>query len=305
MDKIPLKILLVDDDESILEVLSDLMRIFGHDYETARSGTEAIEKLKKESFHIVLTDMMMPGMNGMELLKHINNNYPSTKVIVVTGYDRTFTYTDVIRAGASDFISKPFNTDELEAKIDRLAREIALVHQLELLSISDGLTGLYNRRFFDTKIIEEARRADRQNHDLYLAVIDVDNLKVINDKHGHLAGDRLLKSVGDIIQHCIRQNVDWPFRYGGDEFCVILTQLSKDQALMTSERFIQSFNEKKLPMTGLSIGLARFIRSDNRDWSEDLADLVKRADLALYKAKQTGRNRVVIDKENGRPQAKQ
>jgi len=295
-------ILLVDDDPSILEILTDLMAIFGHDYVTARNGVEAIEKLKHNSFHIVLTDMMMPNMDGMELLKHINANYPSIKVIVVTGYDRTFTYTDVIRAGASDFVSKPFNTDELEAKINRIVREIELLSQLELLSISDGLTGLYNRRYFDSKIFEEVRRANRQNHDLFLAIIDVDNLKEMNDKYGHLAGDKLLKSVGDIIKHCIRENVDWPFRYGGDEFCVILTQVSREQAIATSERFIQNFSEKKMPFTGLSIGLAQFYRSLDAKWTDDISDLVKRADAALYKAKHTGRNRVVVDNHHGEHQ---
>jgi diguanylate cyclase (GGDEF)-like protein len=181
-------------------------------------------------------------------------------------------------------------------------REIELLRQLELLSISDGLTGLYNRRYFDTKMFEEARRAHRQNHHLFLAVLDIDNLKEINDKYGHLDGDKLLKTAAEIIRHCIRKNVDWPFRYGGDEFCVILTQVSQEQALKTSERFIQSFNEKKLPLTGLSIGLAKFIRSEENNWTEDIADLVKRADAALYKAKQTGRNRVVVDEENGKSQ---
>jgi diguanylate cyclase (GGDEF)-like protein len=296
-----IKILLVDDDQSILEILADLMAIFGHDYVTAQNGVEAIEKLKHNFFDIVLTDMIMPDIDGMELLKHIKKNYPNIKVMVVTGYERAFTYTDVIRAGASDFISKPFNTDELEAKINRLAREIELMSQLELLSISDGLTGLYNKRHFDAKILEEVRRAHRQSHDLFLAVIDVDNLKKMNDKYGHLAGDKLLKSVGDIIKHCIRENVDWPFRYGGDEFFVILTQVTRDQAISTSERVIESFNEKKLPLTGLSIGLAQFVRSQDTKWTEDIDDLVKRSDMALYKAKQTGRNRVVVDNKNGRP----
>lgn len=296
-----IKILLVDDDQSILEILADLMAIFGHDYVTAQNGVEAIEKLKHNFFDIVLTDMIMPDIDGMELLKHIRKNYPNIKVMVVTGYERAFTYTDVIRAGASDFISKPFNTDELEAKINRLAREIELMSQLELLSISDGLTGLYNKRHFDAKIFEEVRRAHRQSHDLFLAVIDVDNLKKMNDKYGHLAGDKLLKSVGDIIKHCIRENVDWPFRYGGDEFFVILTQVTRDQAISTSERIIESFNEKKLPLTGLSIGLAQFVRSQDAKWTEDIDDLVKRSDMALYKAKQTGRNRVVVDNKNGRP----
>ncbi|MDX1775268.1 MAG: diguanylate cyclase [Desulfobulbales bacterium] len=298
-----MKILLVDDDPAILEILADLMAIFGHEYETAANGIEALEKLKQDLFQIVLTDMMMPDMDGMELLKYISSNYPHIKVIVVTGYDRTFTYTDVIRAGASDFISKPFNSDELEAKIDRLVREIELQRQLEFLSISDGLTDLYNRRYFDSKIFEEARRAYRQNHELFLALLDVDNLKAINDKYGHPSGDKLLKSVGDIIKHCIREDVDWPFRYGGDEFCVILTQLSSQQALVTSQRFIEKFNEKKIPLTGLSIGLARFIRSRDKKWTDDIADLIKRADSALYKAKETGRNRVVVDEENEAQQA--
>ena len=292
-----LKILLVDDDKSVLEILTGLIAIFGHDYDTAKDGVEAITKLKQGTFHVVLTDMIMPNIDGMELLKYINANYPKIKVMVVTGYERTFSYTDVIRAGASDFISKPFNTDELEAKINRLVREIELVSQLELLSISDGLTGLYNRRYFDSKVFEEARRAHRQNHDLFLVVLDVDNLKEVNDKYGHLAGDKLLKEVGDTIKHCIRKNVDWPFRYGGDEFCVLLTQVTKKQATITSGRFIQNFNNKKLPLTGLSIGLAQFIRSPKEKWTEDIADLIKRADIALYKAKQTGRNRVVIDKQ--------
>jgi two-component system cell cycle response regulator len=298
-----MKILLVDDDPSILESLADLMAVFGYESVTAKNGFEAIKKLDNDFFDIVLSDMAMQGMDGMALLKYIHTNYPNIKVMITIGCDRSFSYTDVIRAGASDFISKPFNTDELQAKLNRLVSEINLMHQLELLSISDGLTGLYNRRYFDTKILEETQRAHRQNHDLFLAVLDVDNLKEINDKYGHPAGDKLLQSVAVTLKQCIRENVDWPFRYGGDEFCVILTQVSQDQALMTTERFIQHFDENKMPLTGLSIGLARFIRRNDNRWSEDIADLVRRADIAMYKAKENGRNRVVIDQGNGKIEA--
>lgn len=295
-----IKILLVDDDPAVIDHLVNLLPSLGFETDTARKSDEAVKKLQQDFYPIVLTDMVMPDMDGMDLLKHISSNYPRTRIIAVTGSSRNFSYTEVIRAGASDFISKPFNTDELEAKINRLIREISLVRQLEHLSISDGLTGLYNRRYFDTKINEEARRAHRQNHELYLAVIDVDHLKIINDKYGHLVGDKLLKLVADTIRQCIRENVDWPFRFGGDEYCVIVTQVSHDQALMTAERILKNFNEHKPEQTGLSIGLARFVRSDDRNWSDDIDDLVKRADLALYKAKQTGRNRIVTDSENDR-----
>ena len=291
----PQKILLVDDDPAVLDVLGDFIAVFGFEYETAADGLEAIEKLKQTYFNIVLTDMMMPNMDGMELLHHIHNNYPDIKVMVVTGYDRTFTYTDVINAGACDFISKPFNPDELQAKINRIIREIELMRQLEHLSISDGLTGLYNRRHFDNKIIEEARRAYRQKHNLFLALIDVDNLKELNDKYGHPAGDKLLATVGSILNSCIREDVDWPFRYGGDEFCVILSQVSQKQACMTAERILEKFNDKKLPLTGLSIGLAKFVRNEGEKLTQDIATLVRKADNALYKAKNTGRNRVVTD----------
>jgi two-component system cell cycle response regulator len=298
-----MKILLVDDDPSILESLAGLMAVFGYESVTAKNGFEAIKKLDNDFFDIVLSDMAMQDMDGMALLKYIHTNYPNIKVMITIGCDRSFSYTDVIRAGASDFISKPFNTDELQAKLNRLVSEINLMHQLELLSISDGLTGLYNRRYFDTKILEETQRAHRQNHDLFLAVLDVDNLKEINDKYGHPAGDKLLQSVAVTLKQCIRENVDWPFRYGGDEFCVILTQVSQDQALMTTQRFIQHFDENKMPLTGLSIGLARFIRRNENRWSEDIADLVRRADIAMYKAKENGRNRVVIDQGNGKIEA--
>ena len=97
------KILIVDDDPAVLDILGDFIAVFGFEYETAADGLEAVEILKQNGFDIVLTDMMMPNMDGMELLRHIHNNYPETKVMVVTGYDRTFTYTDVINAGASDF----------------------------------------------------------------------------------------------------------------------------------------------------------------------------------------------------------
>jgi len=296
-------ILIVDDEIDMLQLLKrSLEPDLGCRIETAPSGQDALRLLAQKPFDLILADLKMPGMDGLELLDAVKREFSDLTVVMMTAFGGVETAVEAMRNGAYDFISKPFDTDELEAKINRLVREIELLRQLELLSISDGLTGLYNRRYFDTKILEEVQRAHRQNHDLFLAVLDVDNLKEINDKYGHPAGDKLLQDVGVTIRHCIRENVDWPFRYGGDEFGVILTQVSQDQALMTAERFIQSFDEKKMPLTGLSIGLARFIRSKEKKLSEDIADLVRRADIAMYKAKETGRNRVVLDQENGKHQ---
>lgn len=290
-------ILVVDDDPVVLDLLSTYVENLGYVPTSATDGIAAVEALEKASFNIVITDMIMPQMNGMQLLQHIRTHYPRTSVIVVTGYDRTFTYTDVIKAGASDFISKPFSADELEAKLNRVIREQELVHQLELLSISDGLTGLFNRRHFDTKLWEEAHRAHRQNHDVFLMLVDVDNFKEYNDQYGHPCGDQLLQSLGNILTSSIRTNVDWAFRYGGDEFSVILAQVTWEQALKSCQRIMEKFAEHKFPGTSLSVGIARFRRNKENSWQDDITDLIERTDKVLYQAKKGGRNQVVADRK--------
>lgn len=289
------KILIVDDDPVILDLMGTYVNTFGYDHVAAADGVEAVQKLKEEAFSIVFTDMIMPNMDGMQLLKHIKERYPQIGVIVITGYGNTFTYTDVIKAGASDFISKPFNADELEAKLNRLVREQNLVRQLERYSICDALTDLYNRRFFNSKLLSESQRANRQGYNIFLQLVDVDNLKGYNDEIGHLGGDKLLRTVGTILQQSIRENVDWAFRYGGDEFGVIFTQVELEQIVEVAKRILKKYATKNFEGTGLSIGIARFIRHPDKTWVEDIDDLISRADKALYKAKSRGKNQVVLD----------
>ncbi len=288
-------VLVVDDDPVILDLLATNVEAFGFECVKAEDGNVAVEKLENGDFSIVLTDMMMPNMDGMQLLQHIRANYPLIDVIVITGYDHTFTYTDVIKAGASDFISKPFDSDELQAKLNRVVREQKLIRQLERHSIYDSLTDIYNRRHFDIKLIEETQRAQRQGYDIFLGLIDVDNLKGYNDDSGHQAGDHLLKTVGGILKQSIRENVDLAFRYGGDEFGVLFSQVDMEHIVEAAERILEKYRLQDFPDTGLSIGIARFIRRDDKTWEEDTADLLSRADRALYKAKKTGKNRLVLD----------
>jgi two-component system, cell cycle response regulator len=289
------KILIVDDDPFILELLGIFISSFGHEFAAAEDGLQAVELLKKEEYTIVITDMKMPRMDGMQLLKHIKETYPGIDVIVVTGYTGSFSYTDVIKAGASDFISKPFNADELEAKINRIIREQMIVRELEHISMYDALTNLFNRRNFDQKLWEEVHRAHRQGYDIYLALVDVDKFKDYNDSFGHQAGDKLLQSVGRILIDCVRENVDWNFRYGGDEFAIIIPQTTREQVIHVAERILQHYQECNFTKTSLSIGLARFIRSGDRSWQEDISDMITRTDRALYLAKSRGRNQIVHD----------
>lgn len=288
-----IRILLVDDDPLVLELLGMSISSFGFESAIANNGREAIAILQKEDFEIVITDMMMPEINGMQLLEHIKKNHPRTDVIVVTGYTGTFSYMDVIRAGASDFISKPFNTDELEAKINRIIREHQLVKKLEHLSNCDPLTELYNRRYFDQKIKEELHRAQRQNYPLFLIMLDVDNFKSYNDRHGHQRGDLLLVTVGSILHKSTRADVDLIFRHGGDEFSVITPHITREQVAMVGERIIKSFADSNFDNTGLSLGIAEFAPAKGH-LEEDVITLVNRADSAMYQAKTTGRNRMVF-----------
>jgi diguanylate cyclase (GGDEF)-like protein len=287
------RILVVDDTPHVLELLAISLDSFGYGCVMANNGLEAMKILEKESFAIVITDMMMPEVNGMELLEHIKIHYPRTDVIVVTGYAGTFSYVDIIKAGASDFILKPFNFDELKAKISRILREREMISKLEYLSSCDPLTELFNRRYFDKKIKEEVCRAARQGYPVFLLLIDVDNFKAYNDEYGHQQGDQLLITLSTILRNLTRSGVDLVFRYGGDEFAVITPQITRDQVRSVGERIAATFKELSLGQTSLSLGVAEFVRSD-RSLEEDISAQFLHADRALYEAKNRGRNQQVF-----------
>lgn len=288
------RILIVDDEKGTLELLTACISSFGLDYDTAEDGAQAIKKLQEGSFTIVLTDIIMPNLDGMQLLKYIRECYPNIGVIVITG-GPAYSYTDVISAGASDFISKPFNVNELEAKLNRLVRELTMIRELQHYSVRDALTDLYNRRYFDNNIMTELLRAERQRYKVYLQMIDVDNLKEYNDQKGHQAGDNLLREVSKIFLQSIRENVDWAFRYGGDEFGIIFIQVDLPQVAKVAERILGKYSLTSFTGTGLSIGIARFIRHPDKTWEENINYLIERADKALYVAKTHGKNRLSID----------
>lgn len=289
------RILIVDDEKDSLELLGDCIASFGFDYDKAEDGAQAIDKLQSEIFTIVLTDIVMPNLDGMQLLKYIREFYPKLGVIVITGGPK-YSYTDVIKAGASDFIAKPFDINELEAKLNRLVRELNMINQLQQHSMHDALTELYNRRYFDSNILTELRRAERQGHEVYMHMLDVDNLKGYNDNNGHQGGDKLLQELSAILFQSIRENVDWAFRYGGDEFGIISIQVDLPQVKRMAERILRKYKQAQFTGTGLSIGIARFIRHPGKTWEQDLRDFVARSDAALYAAKMQGKNKIVVSK---------
>jgi len=296
---IPLQtILVVDDEPEVCEIISDALRGQGHKVESAGDGVEAVEKLKRSEFSIVVTDMDMPRMDGMQLIEYIVHNHADIDIIAITGHLMRYKYTEVVEAGATDFITKPFTINELEAKLNRLIRERSLREQLSKLAVRDPLTGLQNRRSFEENVRKEAIRTTRYQHTLFLFFMDVDNFKKYNDLYGHQAGDALLIETANLLTNSIRENIDSVYRYGGDEFIMLLLHLPGAQALSVAKRICRKFDLLRFEPTSISIGIARFIAKSGTV-EQDIQDMIQRADSALYTAKKGhGKTGVFVDESS-------
>ena len=294
----PQQILVVDDELQVCDILSEALTRMGHEVVTAADGQEAVEKLENGSFSVVITDMDMPRLDGMELIRHLVRHQKETDIIAITGHTMRYNYTDVVAAGASDFITKPFTLNELEAKLNRIIRERLLRHELERLAVRDPLTGLYNRRFFQSVLRKEAIRAGRYGHNLFLFFLDIDRFKDYNDQMGHQAGDEVLVEFARVLTSSLREDVDTAFRYGGDEFTAVVPHLPREYALEVAERIRSSYNMLGFRPTSLSIGIAQFLEKTG-DVERDIENMVLRADKALYHAKRDlGGDRAHVDEES-------
>lgn len=270
-------LLIVDDDPTIRSLLLQFFEVIKlPSYEVA-NGLDALTILHEKEFTFLLTDMKMPEMSGFQLIEEARNNFPDISIIAMTGYAEGYRYVDVINAGASDFIKKPFDLEELEAKLRRIISERNLRKELSRLSITDSLTGLFNQRHFYTRLHEEITRSVRQKHPLALILLDLDNFKNYNDAYGHLAGDEILRGVGLSINKSIRQGVDSGYRYGGDEFAVILIDADAMVADEITRRILQSLRDTN--NITASVGYAIYSKE------MDSSDFVSEADKKLYEAK--------------------
>ena len=268
-------ILVVDDEEPVRESLAHTLIQLGFNAQSAASALEALDILESDAITFLVTDMKMPEMDGMELIRQVAEQYPEVCIIALTGFAKGYGYVDVINAGATDFINKPFRLEELEAKIRRAIIERDIRRELNRLSITDSLTGLYNQRHFYDRLKEEVARARRQKRPLSIIVMDLNAFKAYNDTYGHMAGDELLKKVGKIISKSIREGVDSGFRYGGDEFAVILIDADETIALEIASRIKNAI--KKECSVDISFGVASFSEE-----ASDVERLLKKADKELY-----------------------
>jgi two-component system cell cycle response regulator len=291
-------ILIVDDDVAIRDSMLEFITRSGYNAQTVSSAEEAIEFLKSTRVDLVITDIMLPGKNGLQLTDLIKQNY-DIEIIVMTGYSENYSYEEAINKGASDLVFKPFRFEELILRLKRVLKERRLtkdrnriLSKLENLAITDGLTKLYNLRHFYNQLEIEIDRSNRYGHPLALLLLDIDNFKMYNDTYGHLEGDKVLVRLGQIIKSCLR-TMDCAYRYGGEEFTIILPETTGKEAKNVAHRIKTSVEiESFFPESGdianitISIGVTEYSRK------EPLTTVIKRADRAMYNSKAKGRNAI-------------
>ena len=440
------RLLIVDDDSTVLDLISTKLSAEGYSCAEAGTAEIALSMVQEENFDLVVTDLMLPGIDGFTLTEVLKTKHPTVGVIVITGMADVDGAVRAMKSGADDYISKPFNLDHMAISVERtlekqklkkenrdyqeflqvrireatreqqealnelrktkeylenliessvdaiisldtegkiqlcnpggetlfgrpveeikghqlyefcaggkedadkliatillqgkvrnheieiatgdgdppmasisgsvlqdtdgkrigiiaIFKDITEQKQLEIelqeLSIKDNLTSLYNQRHFYSVLQKEMARAHRQGHPLCLLLLDLDNFKILNDTRGHLAGDRILERLGQIMRECTREHVDHTFRYGGDEFTIILTETTPKQAVEVAERIRQLMPEslEDASLT-LSIGLAEFTDS------ETLEEFIHNADQAMYAAKKAGGNQISFAKSTAAP----
>ena len=292
------RILIVDDDDQIRNSIQEFLTILDFKTYSAESAEQALSFLKTRHVDVIITDIIMNGMDGLEMTRIIKDNY-DTDIIVITGYTGDYSYEEAINKGADDFIFKPVRFEELLLRLKRVLRErkltqerVEILKKLKELALTDDLTKLYNSRHFYEQLANEINRFNRYQRPLSLLLIDVDHFKEFNDTYGHLEGDKVLHKVAGLIISCLR-TMDTAYRYGGEEFTVILPETNCDDAMAVAER-INNVVKNELFIEGIqkdlsvSIGVTQYLSG------EPLTDFVRRADQAMYMAKNGGRNQKVL-----------
>lgn len=301
----PYPVLVVEDNHFLRHVLCNLLQEDGNAVTAVADGEAALAHLRQDPCPIVITDWVMPGMDGLELCRAIRSLEQDcyTYIILLTAQESKADLVTGLEAGADEYLIKPINEAELRARLKIAKRILNLerslkqsLEELKHLSVKDPLTELYNRRFLAERLPQEIKRAARYGRNLSLIMLDIDHFKRINDNFGHFAGDGVLKLCAGMLQEAIRQDVDWAARYGGEEFLLILPETDHAGALVVAERLRERFAGAPMAVGEFEIGMtASFGVSTwphNRRGALGAEALLEAADRALYQAKKTGRNKV-------------
>ena len=286
------RVLLADDDAQFRDLLVGRAEKMGLSVLEVDDGNEAMEALEGERFDLIVSDLYMPGHTGLEVIQRAQEIDPEIHTIILTASATVETAIEAMRSGVYDYLTKPLESlADFDATVVRALEHAHLIREnerlfkeVQRLAVTDGLTGLYNRRMLDEAMATEFERARRYRRPLSIIMMDMDGLKSINDSHGHPEGDAALKRIADVIRPEVRQ-IDLPARFGGDEFVVLLPELEIELAMKVAERI---FNKIRIirehgDMFSISGGVAQLT-----DEHVSVEDFLRAADEALYRAKRAG-----------------
>ena len=286
------RILIVEDDDKIFNILKHKLIAEHYKIWRATTGKEAIKLAKDIYFATVIAEFFLSDMKGVDLIKAINKINYKVNVIILTAYSFISSAVKALKAGAFAYLTKPLNIEEVGLIVKRAVENYCLLIQASKkkyyqgMSILDGLTAVYNHRYFYQRLDWQIVHLQRFPQAFSLFMIDIDNFKKYNDTMGHQAGDKILYDTAQLMLTVFR-NTDLVFRYGGEEFAVILPETILQHAKIVAERLIAAVRREL--MVTISVGVATF--SDSAKMKNDL---INQADKALYRAKRLGKNRFCV-----------
>jgi diguanylate cyclase (GGDEF)-like protein len=309
-----MKVLIVDDSPTIRAALRNLVEKMGHSVIEAEDGSKGLKIYGQDGPDLVLIDVVMPVMDGYEAARQMRESRPDewVPIIFLSSKEADQDLDRAIEAGGDDYLVKPVSFVVLNAKIRALqrieairiklletSRELAAANrELESLSRQDGLTGIANRRYFDSYLVNEVKRASRERQPLSLILADVDHFKAYNDFYGHQAGDDCLRQVASALKSVGRRPADLAARYGGEEFAIVLPATAMEGAVDVAKSLIRAIEGMAIPHVrsgaGACVSLSQGIASMIPVQDTKPENVIELADQALYQAKQQGRNRYVV-----------
>ncbi len=303
------RVLLIDDDALALRQIGHILEQLGYRVLPASNWTQALRLFHGHDIDLVLMDAVMPAVGGFRLTQ-ILRAQSTSYVPIITALRDPSAHARGLHAGADDFLRKPVDPLELRVRLTAMLRIRHLTRALEQksrelarLAHVDPLTGLGNRRSFERELAREVERAQRFEHGLSLVMIDLDHFKAINDVHGHAAGDAVLSMFGVLLPELLRAS-DQAFRFGGEEFAILVPQTPPDQARVLAERVRATFAERTRKsgpcgVCTLSAGVGALAPIEGPD---PAMTLIQRADQAVYRAKRRGRDRVIVYDDGPTPE---
>ncbi len=293
-------VLVIDDDPVFQSLISHYLEGTGYEVEVCDSAENGLLMLADSAFKLVISDWNFPGMTGLEFCRQVRLTEDEYHYILfLTGNTSDECLDAGFRHGADDYIRKGARKAEIIARLDAglriLQQQSELVRQrqeIERQAVTDVLTGCFNRRYLMNVGENELKRASRYKQELSVLIADIDFFKKINDEYGHQAGDFVLAQCGQLVTALVRQDVDIPCRYGGEEFVILLPSTNHDNASLVAEKLRHAIEEKEFTWKDqlIKVTCSFGVATCNPDQSTSLDGLLSEADLRLYQSKEDGRN---------------